>query len=134
MITIQLGEGHQHKAMSDRVSYIEKTLKRPGKNGRNSKIRTVYIGFDSYAEAMGFAKQLRKCHSRIVVRESERSFDWRYEVKIQGDFTLADIEAIAIAADEKKWLLSRLQSDRLATPTLRDFYTKEQWRRRALIC
>lgn len=96
---LELGDRHKWVTIkgSDRVSYVAQDFVKPGKNGRMSKIKCVYIGFATYREAMRYA---RSCRKRCFVRASERSLDWEYEVKIQGDFGLDEVEAIASSIDK----------------------------------
>lgn len=98
-IIIDLGDNHTWKTVegSDRVSYIVQTLKRPGKGGRTEKIKTVYVGFDNWLDAAMFA---RTCRKTAQARESIRSLDWAYEVKIQADTTLEYLQEFSESLDE----------------------------------
>jgi len=143
MITLGLGDRHYHSGHSDRVSYIYQEFKKPGKGGRTSKIKCVYIGCDRYLEAKRIAERYRG--SRVFVRQSERSVDWDWEVKIQGDFELSQLDAIATQAETA--LVDRgsgrgvvpfpVDGDRKAanqSDSLRRYYSKEDWRKRSLFC
>lgn len=93
---IQLGDAHTQEIVSDRVSLIRQEFKRPGKNGRTSKIKAFYIGADSWQEAQAITQTFR---GRTKIRAAQRVTDWDYEVKFQGDFNEQEIEAIAKQLD-----------------------------------
>lgn len=94
---IELGDRHKQVIVSDRVSYISQDFLKPGKNGRMSKVKTVYVGFDSFEDAHIFAQS---CRVRCQVRKSTRTLEWDYEVKLQADVSMESIEAIAQSLDK----------------------------------
>ena len=135
MIT-QLGDRHYYSGYSDRVGYIYQEFKKPGKNGRTSKIKCLYVGCSSYLEAKKVASQFR---GRVFVRESQRVPDWEWEVKMQGDWELCQVDAIASQVtkllDDGQGSGRNVVSLQVKMGTgLRQYYTKDQWRKRSLIC
>lgn len=96
--TVELGENHTWEVVSDHVSFIRQGFKRPGKGGRTSKIKCVYVGCESYKQAIYLRSMLfsRLNRARVTIRESQRSIGWEYEVKVQGDFNLSQIFSISL--------------------------------------
>jgi len=130
---VELGDNHNWVEVSDRVSYIKQTFKRAGKGGRMSKIKAIYIGFNSLVEAHRYA---RSCRLRCQVRPAFRTgIDYLYEVKIQCDVELVVVTAIASSID-KFFPASFAKSSGIRA----EFYnttirtTKQQRRSRALFC
>ncbi|NEQ64462.1 MAG: hypothetical protein F6K21_02970 [Symploca sp. SIO2D2] len=99
--TIELGDHHQLTYLVGRAAYITQQLKKPGKGGRTSKIKSVYYAFDSTNKARRFFLNMRKKYGkfRVEMRSARRVLDWTWEVKIQGDFELAEIEEIMRSLD-----------------------------------
>lgn len=98
---VALGDRHSWHVLTDRVSYIQQAFVRPGKGGRSSKIKAVYLGFDTWEEASRFryTAMSRLKSSRASIRVAVRTTDYAYEVKVQGDFSFQEVEAIAQLLD-----------------------------------
>jgi len=109
---IHLGDRHRQVIVSDRVSYIAVDFVKPGKGGRMSKIKTMYVGFATLREAHRYARASRKrCQVREAGVNELRSLDWDYEVKVQGDIELAEVEAIAANLDKFFPVVDRNEED-----------------------
>ena len=81
-----------------RVAYLWEQFKKTGKGGRLGKIKTVYIAFDNLDQCQEFEQTAREHYGqyRVQGRCAKRVLDWRYEVKIQGDFSIEEIEGILL--------------------------------------
>lgn len=82
----QLGDRHFLITLSPRAAVITQSLKRPGKNGRLARVKSVYFGFDSHGEAISFANSVRSRfpRSRMEVRQAKR-LDCPFELKLIHD-------------------------------------------------
>lgn len=144
MITLQLGDRHFYSGHSDRIGYIYQEFKRPGKDGRMSKIKCLYIGCSSYSEAKKISRDFDRY--RTTVRQAERAIDWEWEVKVQGDYTIAQVDAIATQVETildlergsgRNVVRFPVDGDRKLenqSTGLRRYYSKEDWRKRSLFC
>ncbi|NEP10644.1 MAG: hypothetical protein F6K14_10600 [Symploca sp. SIO2C1] len=99
--TVDLGDRHVLTYLVGRAAYITQLLKRPGKGGRMSKIKSIYLAFDCSKQASRFSQLMMKKFGkfRVEMRKAKRVLDWAWEVKIQGDFVLAEIEEMARSLD-----------------------------------
>lgn len=150
MITLTLGENHFYSGYCDRIGYISQELKRPGKGGRTSKIKCIYIGCGSFSEAQKVAKYFGFNSYRCLIRESERAIDWEWEVKVQGDWLISQIDAISqkvtLLLDDNRGSgrdVVKLVSERATvdgdrklvnqSEGFRRYFSKKDWRKQALI-
>lgn len=122
---------------TDRAAFTTQQLKRKGKNGRMSKIKAAYFGFDSYADAKRFASTLRKY---AVVREAKRLIDWVYEVVVTVE-SEAEVRAIAATLDRFYPTEQEQQAKQIKRVAIKAYQyplqartNLEQRRRRALFC
>ena len=145
MITLTLGDNHFYSGYCDRVGYITQQLKRPGKGGRNSKIKCIYIGCISFLEAQKVVKHFGFNRYRCSIRESERAIDWEWEIKVQGDWEICQIDAISkkvtLLLDDNRGSgrnVARFPVDgdrKLVNQAdgFRRYFSKKDWRKQALI-
>lgn len=78
--------------INPRLAYITETYKKVSYKGNSSRIVVTYIGFGSYASALGFASKLSG--KRLQIRPAKRLTGCAYEVKVSG-LTVEEIKAIA---------------------------------------
>lgn len=111
---VPVGPQHTWEVVNDRISIIRQALKRPGKGGRASKIRALYVATATYAQALQVSKvlghRLKAGTGRVEIREAKRSIGWEYEVKFQGDFSeeaIAQIEASLESSFPSDWTMKK---------------------------
>ncbi|NEP10291.1 MAG: hypothetical protein F6K14_08735 [Symploca sp. SIO2C1] len=95
--TLELGDSHSITYLIGRAAYITQHFVKVGRNGRMSKIKAAYYAFDWHKQARRFYQVMQEKFGkfRVELRPAQRVLDWRWEVKVQGDFLVEEIEAIA---------------------------------------